>query len=158
MAAAVTRHSSGQESDRPTEIQRSVEDLARTVLDRVDEGTVPLRVRREVFTSDACYALSARPLRLPDGMVTAVVTLERRAPEPPPAEALREAFGLTRKEASVARLLARGFSNLAIAHEMGVSKHTARHHTENVMLKLCVRSRTQVGGVLRAGLDARQSA
>lgn len=153
----VAARRAGHDVEPPAGLLQNVEDLARNVLERISDGAVPLRVRREVFTSDACYALSARPLRLGDGSVTAVVTLERREPDVPAAQ-LRVVFGLTPREASVARLLARGLSNLAVAREMGVSKHTARHHTENVMLKLRVRSRRQVAGALRAGLDARQTA
>jgi DNA-binding NarL/FixJ family response regulator len=50
-------------------------------------------------------------------------------------------MGLTRREAQVARLLARGRSNQAIAQELNISAHTARHHTQRILSKLEVHSR-----------------
>jgi DNA-binding CsgD family transcriptional regulator len=41
-----------------------------------------------------------------------------------------------------------GRSNASIATTLGVSEHTARHHTERVMVKLGVRSRAQVAPTL----------
>jgi DNA-binding CsgD family transcriptional regulator len=55
---------------------------------------------------------------------------------------------LTAREAEVARLLALGRSNGAIAAALGISAHTARHHTESVMAKLGVRSRAAVAARL----------
>ena len=73
-----------------------------------------------------------------------LVTLERATPELLTVEALREQFGLTRKEAEVALLLARGKSNAEIAKELVVSPHTVRRHTERVLQKVDVRSRSGV--------------
>jgi DNA-binding NarL/FixJ family response regulator len=58
-------------------------------------------------------------------------------------------FRLTSREADVARLLARGESNARIASLLAISPHTARRHTEAVMLKLGVHSRAAVGSALR---------
>jgi DNA-binding NarL/FixJ family response regulator len=58
-------------------------------------------------------------------------------------------FGLTRREAQVATLLARGWSNQAIARELQISAHTARHHTQRILSKLEVHSRSQAGAKLR---------
>jgi DNA-binding CsgD family transcriptional regulator len=58
-------------------------------------------------------------------------------------------FGLTSREADVARCLARGERNARIAALLGISPHTARRHTELVMLKLGVHSRAAVGSALR---------
>lgn len=55
---------------------------------------------------------------------------------------------LTRREAEVAALLAGGSSNADIAFSLGISPHTARRHTESVMLKLRARTRSQVGPIL----------
>jgi DNA-binding CsgD family transcriptional regulator len=55
---------------------------------------------------------------------------------------------LTRREAEVAALLAGGGSNADIAVSLGISPHTARRHTESVMLKLRARTRAQVGPIL----------
>ena len=53
-------------------------------------------------------------------------------------------FGLTRRELEVAQLLRLRRSNSELASTLGISEHTARHHTENVLSKLGVHSRTQV--------------
>lgn len=46
-------------------------------------------------------------------------------------------------------LLAEGMSNAQVAEALGVSSHTARHHTESVLLKLGVHSRAAAGAVVR---------
>jgi DNA-binding CsgD family transcriptional regulator len=53
-------------------------------------------------------------------------------------------FGLTRREAQVARLLARRASNREIAEQLGVSPHTVRHHIESIFAKLGVHSRRSI--------------
>lgn len=55
---------------------------------------------------------------------------------------------LTAREREVAQLLACGESNARIAELLRISPHTARRHTESVMLKLGAKSRAQVGALL----------
>jgi DNA-binding NarL/FixJ family response regulator len=62
---------------------------------------------------------------------------------------LKERFGLTRREIEVAQLLAKGQSNQAIARELGISAHTARHHTQRILSKLEVHSRGEAGAKIR---------
>lgn len=59
-------------------------------------------------------------------------------------------YGLTRREHQVAELLARGKPNAAIARHLGISAHTARHHTQRVLAKLEVHSRAEAGAKLRS--------
>lgn len=59
-------------------------------------------------------------------------------------------FGLTRREEEVATLLAQGRSNQAIAHELEISVHTARHHTQRILSKLEVHSRGEAGAKIRS--------
>jgi DNA-binding CsgD family transcriptional regulator len=61
---------------------------------------------------------------------------------------LRERFGLTPREAEVALFLARGRRNAQIALALHVTEHTARRHTERVLLKLGVHSRAEVAAAL----------
>lgn len=75
-----------------------------------------------------------------------LVALERISPVPLSEGELRETSGLTRAEARVAGLLARGCGNADIAAELSISPHTARRHTERVMLKMGARSRAEVAG------------
>jgi DNA-binding response OmpR family regulator len=66
---------------------------------------------------------------------------------------LEARFGLTPRQAVVARLLAEGCSNAEVAERLGVSAHTARNHTYQVLGKLGAPSRARVGAMLR-GADA----
>jgi DNA-binding CsgD family transcriptional regulator len=59
-------------------------------------------------------------------------------------------FGLTQREAQVARLLSQGRSNQAIARDLEISEHTARHHTQRILAKLEVHSRGEAGAKIRA--------
>jgi len=62
---------------------------------------------------------------------------------------LQRDYGLTRREVEVALLLAEGCSNSTVARRLGISPHTARHHTQRVLGKLGVRSRAEAGARLR---------
>jgi DNA-binding NarL/FixJ family response regulator len=65
------------------------------------------------------------------------------------ADLLMKKFGLTRREAQVARLLSQGRSNQGIARELRISEHTARHHTQRILAKLEVHSRGEAGAKIR---------
>lgn len=67
------------------------------------------------------------------------------------AEHLHTRYGLSPREVEVARLLADGLSTRELSASLHVSTHTARHHTENVLRKLRVRRRAEVGRRLRGG-------
>jgi DNA-binding CsgD family transcriptional regulator len=53
-------------------------------------------------------------------------------------------FGLTKREAQIARLLARRATNREIAEQLDLSPHTVRHHVENIFVKLGVQSRRTI--------------
>ena len=74
--------------------------------------------------------------------------LRRVALASAPTDLLTARYQLTRREAEAARLLAAGKSNAEIAAALAISAHTARRHTEQVLLKLGVRSRAAVAPVL----------
>lgn len=57
-------------------------------------------------------------------------------------------FGLTQREREVATLVADGRATKEIAARLGISFHTARHHTERVFHKLGVRARVEVARVV----------
>ena len=56
--------------------------------------------------------------------------------------------GLTARELEVARLLADGLTNAAIARELVISERTAAHHVSSILSKLGMASRAQVRGWL----------
>ncbi len=107
----------------------------------------------EVCTAAARYRLrgSYAGARLAGSEGMLLVAIECLTLQPPTAETLRERFGLTRQEAAVALLLARGKSSAEIARELFISSHTARRHTERVLPKLGVHSRAEVAGRILSG-------
>jgi non-specific serine/threonine protein kinase len=80
---------------------------------------------------------------------TIAVLIERVAPAPPAPEILRGRYHLTVRESEVARLLSEGLTDRALAQALGISRHTARRHTERVLRKMDVHSRAAVGAVIR---------
>jgi DNA-binding CsgD family transcriptional regulator len=77
-----------------------------------------------------------------------LVALEQLSATLPDEAGLRERFGLTPREARVCLLIASGKTNEQIAGTLCISRHTARHHTEKVLLKLRVKSRAEVAPTL----------
>jgi DNA-binding CsgD family transcriptional regulator len=67
----------------------------------------------------------------------------------PRGSRLEQAYGMTPREAEVASLLAEGLSNSAVARRLGISPHTARHHTQRVLGKLGAHSRAEAAVILR---------
>jgi DNA-binding CsgD family transcriptional regulator len=86
-----------------------------------------------------------------DAESTLLVSVDRLAAEPPAPAALRDRFGLTGREAQVASLLVQRLTNDEIAAALGISSHTARHHTESVLMKARVNSRRALRAVLMGG-------
>jgi DNA-binding CsgD family transcriptional regulator len=66
----------------------------------------------------------------------------------PDDAALRARFGLTGREATVARLLAERLSDAEIGARLGTSPHTARTHVERVRAKVGVARRSEVAARL----------
>lgn len=83
-----------------------------------------------------------------DSSPLVLVTLEQ-VTDASHAKGLCETHRLTPREVQVAELLAEGHSNLNVAQMLGVSTHTARHHTGRVISKLQARGRAEVGAMVR---------
>ena len=54
---------------------------------------------------------------------------------------------LTERECQVLGLIARGYTNRAIALALGISRYTVRSHVSAIMVKLCAASRAQAVAV-----------
>ena len=106
---------------------------------------------REVRTRGAAYSLRASyvgpTVSGVDGGI--LIALERLTPEMPPEDVLVARYALTRREIDVTRLLLQAKSNADIAQTLSISEHTARHHTESVLAKLGVHSRTEIARLFR---------
>lgn len=83
---------------------------------------------------------------LPDeliGAIRAIHSGERYLPESVLATLAADAPRLSTRELEVLRLVARGFSNKRIAHELNIAEDTAKNHVKNILKKLDADDRTQ---------------
>lgn len=106
-------------------------------------GGFPL-LDRSVRTGRGVYDVHAVPVEgdAPDAPPSWVVEIhDRTTPVLPSHDEMRDRYDLTRREAEVARLLAEGLSNDAVAGRLVISPSTARSHTERVLSKLGLHSR-----------------
>ncbi|MFJ2516464.1 AAA family ATPase [Streptomyces griseoviridis] len=139
--------------DRPHDLARVRHRLAASLLatgggDDRDRAAELLRLARAVADH-----LGARPL------ADAVALLARRArvavdgASGPGAGDPAEAFGLTRRERDVLRLVAAGRTNRQIAEELFISPKTASVHVSHILAKLGVTGRGEAAAVAhREGL------
>jgi DNA-binding CsgD family transcriptional regulator len=122
---------------------REAEALVAAGASRTEAG-VPLREAHAVATS-----IGARPL------VRKLELLAERArlDLAPPPEArdgggdLEESLGLTRREAEVLRLVARGYTNREIADTLVISVKTAGVHVSHILRKLGARNRREAAAI-----------
>ena len=138
------------------DIAREMRSVSRAAL--LDRGGQPAEV--EVATRAGRYRMRARILaqRIREIRTrTVLVTIERAAAHLPSQACLMRRFGMTAREADVALLLARGKRNTAIAEELLISTHTARHHTESVLAKLSVHTRAEVSRAIVDGFETRNA-
>ncbi|GAA2777006.1 hypothetical protein GCM10020219_055160 [Nonomuraea dietziae] len=63
---------------------------------------------------------------------------------PPEGEPQRRPSPLTRREMEIARLVAQGMSNKAIAAALVIAQRTAEGHVEHILVKLGFTSRVQI--------------
>jgi len=83
----------------------------------------------------------------------ALLTISRPRGLPGPGktrESMRAQYKLTAREMEVTWLLAQRLSNSEIAHRLGLSAHTTRHHTERILRKLGATNRREVGKLVRS--------
>lgn len=79
------------------------------------------------------------------GTVASVTLPARRRREPRPDGRIRDPDQLSRREMEVARLVAQGFTNQAIAGQLYLSSATVATHVTHVLAKRKFRSRAQIG-------------
>lgn len=95
------------------------------------------------------YTLSVHALPASSQPYAVAVLVQPRPAQCGESELLQP---LTPRERQVAHLIARGHGTKQIAAALGISAHTARHHTERVFAKLGVGSRASIGALLGAAV------
>jgi DNA-binding CsgD family transcriptional regulator/PAS domain-containing protein len=114
------------------------------------------RHAQQVRTKTAAYVIRGTYLApdLVGGSDSVLVFVNRLATATLTRQELHGRFHLTEREMDVARLLAEGQSNAALAQNLGISVHTARRHVEHVLTKLGAHSRAAVGALTRSGYES----
>lgn len=113
-------------------------------------------VVRQVRTDLGLYTLRGSSFRGPNDLrpvmlVYAESETDKARPTPFKETRIHSRFRLSLKEERVAQMLADRRTNEEIASALCVSPHTARHHTERVLIKLGIRSRKEVISMLSGG-------
>ena len=135
------------------QLREYIERAARTVIgDRRRDGSRNPSHRIQAGSTEIVVTFVTAGPDIATQDVGAMVLLRREslcAQAAPLGETgLMRRFGLTVQEARVAVLLADHRPNREIAERLGVSVHTARHHTERVLTKLRIHSRHDVRRVI----------
>lgn len=111
----------------------------------------PRRIEEKLLRLGASQ-LSLSASFLPAGLVerrwVVLVRVTRLTPSLPAAEVISERFGLTPRQAQVARLIAEDCTSPEIAERLGISVHTVERHAERVLRVLGLRSRKGLGAHL----------
>jgi DNA-binding NarL/FixJ family response regulator len=137
----------------PRTIERAIDRLAAALVQRAGPRATPAEVTRAVEHRVGGCRLSGTVARL--GLLGAPPLVMVRV-DPPSVRAVgatRVATlpllgGLTARQRTVAVLIAQGKSNAEIAAALGVTVHTAKRHTEQVLVRLGARDRLQVAALL----------
>lgn len=112
-----------------------------------DWGSAGATRSAEFTIEDTFYRLKASPMRRAgQDYAAALVSLEACRESTLP-DHFRLQHRLTPRETEVVKLLAEGHSNKSVASILGVSVHTARHHTARVLAKLQASGRAEVGAL-----------
>ena len=137
----------------PTHEENDVLVFAAASIVREMSGFASNRPVREVVSNNRRFRLEGHRLMTAADATGPIVLVFVDEAEPvlPDDDELRRRFGLTRKEACVARLIAEDRTNDQIATALFISPHTARHHTEKILAKVGASSRTKVRNALVGG-------
>jgi DNA-binding NarL/FixJ family response regulator len=100
------------------------------------------------FPDDRSADVIRDPVPTPADARAVFSTGNHKAYRPLAWDELHARYGLTRREAQVARQLATGSTNSEVASALRISVHTVRRHVEHVLGRLRVRRRTEVAAKL----------
>ena len=108
-------------------------------------GGLPAPISGDIPSAHTGYRVRANLAARSFGSAAmAIVVLSRCDSHPLSDEVLRSRFELTPREIEVARHLAGALSSSQLAQRLGISRSTARRHTENVLRKLGLHSRAGI--------------
>lgn len=142
-------------------IRRVVAAAARSIQGRSVTGSTTEVVNGAGIRFDVHASLGRTPFGRPDAVLVCVNHTPRASRCPSDTRGITDRFGLSPAEARIGVLLAEGHSNNAIASLLRISPHTARHHTERILRKLAVDSRSKVaarlGPLLTSSAPAKSS-
>ncbi len=140
--------------ERLTQIDSDIPVLA-LIVDDEDASLAPLLGTLRAFPRFALLlsdndgdAIGAALAALEQGLTVLDPRLTKRLNSTLPGEYEPPSDPLTARESQVLQLLARGLTNRAIAHELGITQHTVKFHVQAIMSKLAAQSRTEA--VVRA--------
>jgi DNA-binding CsgD family transcriptional regulator len=104
-------------------------------------------------TEQASYkiTLSWTEEHLPGSDVVVMATIQTANDAQTSAKQLQERFGFTPREAEVVLLIIARHGNPEIAERLCISRHTARHHVQRILMKLGVSSRSSARKLMLAG-------
>ncbi|MEX1368851.1 MAG: response regulator transcription factor [Nannocystaceae bacterium] len=126
----------------------SDEDL---VFDAIRAGAVSYLLKdagADVIVSAVVAAAAGESVIAPSVAVKILAEFSRMASLVPQASSF-ESLGLTEREGSILRLLARGTSNKGIARQLSIAEGTVKNHLSAVYKKLGVNDRTEAAIVAR---------
>lgn len=106
---------------------------------------------RRVRTAAGTWRLSVARTPTTLHRAAVVVLVEPASPRLPDPRVLQRRFGLTPRQADVARLMGYGLGDREIAERLTISWHTARRHARDVLGKLELSSRAAVAMTLLGG-------
>ena len=127
--------------------------VVRGLLSHPLQGSLSAGTRRansELRTATGRYRIAATFFEHPwlHDTVHAIALVARADTQRIDAKELAARFSLTQREIESAVLLRNGLSSRQIALRLGISVNTARRHTERILLKLDVHSRTAAAAKL----------
>ena len=129
-----------------------------TLVERLLAGSSRVATAEPICATSPVGGWQLRAQLLPAGDRTRVAVLLILPMQAPVSSSDCGRWGLTRREAEVAELIASGSSTRDIAATLGISLHTVRRHTERIFAKVGVKTRTQLTVMLAATTRAASNA
>lgn len=114
---------------------------------RISLAAIKLGQRQQAQVNG--FFVTACPLHLENAAAIGIITIRAYA-HLPTEESVRAKFGLTRREAQVAVLLAERRTDAEIASELGISWHTVRSHVERIFAALHCHTRRDAAAKLKS--------